>query len=44
MRTDQLIEQLALDREPPARPRLRLACALAMGWLVALAALVVVLG
>lgn len=44
MRTDQLIEQLALDREPPARPRLRLAFALAMGWLVALAALVVVLG
>jgi hypothetical protein len=44
MRTDQLIEQLALDREPSVRPRLRLAFALAMGWLVALAALVVVLG
>ena len=44
MRTDQLIDQLASDREPPARPRLRLAFALAIGWLVALAALIVVLG
>lgn len=44
MRTDQLIDQLASDREPPARPRLRLAFALGVGWLVALVAFVVVLG
>lgn len=44
MKTDQLIDQLALDREPPGRPRLRLSLALTMGWLVALAALMIVLG
>lgn len=44
MRTDQLIEQLASDRERLARPRLRLTLALATGWLIAFAALILVLG
>lgn len=44
MRTDQLIAELATGDAPIARPRLRVACAIFVGWLIALAGLFVFLG
>ena len=44
MRTEQLIEKLAASRLSTARPQLRIAAAVACGWLLALAGLLAVLG
>jgi len=44
MRTDQLIAELATEGAPIASPRLRVAGAIFVGWLIALAGLFVFLG
>lgn len=44
MHTEQLIEQLAASRPPRGRPRLRIAAAVAGGWLLALAGLFFLFG
>ena len=44
MRTDQLIAELAASDPPRTRPGLRVACAIAAGWLVALVGLAMVEG
>jgi hypothetical protein len=44
MRTDQLIAELAASHRPPGNPQVRIAAAIAVGWLVALAGLLVFLG
>lgn len=44
MRTDQLIAELAAGQSPPGRPQVRIAAALAAGWLVSLAGLFLFLG
>lgn len=44
MRTEQLIAELAIGKRPAGNARLRIAAAVAVGWLVSLAGLFLILG